>query len=394
MRDEKRCVGGEQAGDAAGPWWERLPEDFWQQPDGTELDARHPLKVHGTAAVERVMRTSLAATVATAMLASLREPGRMQREFDALRFYEPLARSGDVSRVFRPPPKGIAVSSRELPGDTIRRLALRFASPFKPLNPFARSQFEAMQRNRFAHAQHWCHGDRPRPTLILLHGFAADPHWLNAQALSLAGFYRQGYDILLFTYPHHGCRSERGDWFSGQGLFGRGLVAFNEAPLHAIHDLRVFIDYLQGQGVEKIGVAGISLGGYTAALLAAIEPRLAYCIPIVPAVSPVDVFLEWQPTGLLLSRLMRSQGVGVAQMRGLLAVHNPLTYAPCLDGERMLIIGGAGDRVTMPRHLRLLQQHWPGSALHWFPGNHVVHLGRGDYLKRMSALMERFSGGR
>ncbi|WP_256670173.1 S9 family peptidase [Pseudomonas sp. L-22-4S-12] len=338
------------------------------------------------------MRTPLSATVASAALSSLLGPGSLQREFEALRFYEPLARAGDASRVFLPPPKGIDISERVLPGKDIRRLQLRFASPFKPLNPFALPQFEAMQRNTFAHAQHWCHGDRPRPTLIVIHGFAADSHCMNAHALSLAGLYRKGYDILLFTYPHHGRRAERGSWFSGQGVFGRGLVAFNEAPLHAIHDLQVFIDYLQGRGVEHIGVAGISLGGYTAALLAAVDERLDYCVPIVPAVSPVDAFLEWQPTGLLLSRLMRRQGIGVAEMRGLLAVHNPLTYAPHLDGRRVLIIGGAGDRVTMPRHLRLLQQHWVGSELHWFPGNHILHFGRREYLTRMGELMDRYSG--
>lgn len=388
--DENGCTGA--ASDSHGFWWERLSEDFWRQTDGTELDARHRLKIRGTAALERVMRTALSTTVAAAALASLSGRGRLQGELEALRFYEPLARAGDASRVFLPPPKDIAISERKLPGKDIQRLQLRFASPFKPLNPFARPQFAAMQRNAFAHAQYWCHGDRPRPTLILIHGFAADPHWLNAHALSLAGFYRQGYDILLFIYPHHGQRAERGDWFSGQGVFGRGLVSFNEAPLHAIHDLRVFIDYLQGRGVEHIGVAGISLGGYTAALLATVDERLAYCVPIVPAVSPIDAFLEWQPTGLLLSRLMRRQGLSVADLRGLLAVHNPLTYPPRLDGRRVLIIGGAGDLVTMPRHLRLLQQHWPGSALHWFPGNHILHLGRSEYLARMGALMDQFSG--
>lgn len=392
MLSEEQCVSNAGTGDSRSPWWERLSEDFWRQADGTELDARHRLKIHVTAAIERVMRTSLSATVAASALATLSKPGRLQCEFEALRFYEPLARAADASRVFLPPPKDIVISERALPGKDIRRLQLSFASSFKPLNPFARPQFEAMQRNASAHAQYWCHGDRPRPTLIVIHGFAADSHWLNAHALSLNGFYQRGYDILLFTYPHHGLRAEPGNWFSGQGLFGSGLVAFNEAPLHAIHDLRVFINYLQGRGVEHIGVTGISLGGYTAALLAAVDERLAYCIPIVPAVSPIDVFLEWQPTGLLLSRLMRSQGIGVAEMRGLLAVHNPLTYASCLDGERMLIIGGAGDRVTMPRHLRLLHQHWPGSALHWFPGNHILHLGRGEYLARMGQLMDRYSG--
>lgn len=379
------------AGQRAVPWWERLPEDFWLHADGTCLDAVHPLKIRSTAALERVMRTSLATTVATAMFASLKGKGRLQEEFDALRFYEPFARAGDASKVFLPPREGIVVDARPLPGEDIRRVQLSFDSSYQPLNPYAREQFQSMQRNSVAQARHWCHGDRPRPTLMVIHGFAADPYWLNAHALALASLYQRGYDVLLFTFPHHGRRAEQGSWFSGQGLFGRGLVAFNEAPLHAIHDLRVFIDYLQQRGVEQIGVTGISLGGYTAALLASVDPRLDYCIPIVPAVSPIDVFLEWQPTGMLLSMLMRKQGVGVAQMRGLLAVHNPLTYRSPLDGERVLIIGGAGDRVTMPRHLRLLQRHWPGSALHWFPGNHIVHLGRSQYLQRMAELMERYS---
>jgi len=94
---------------------------------------------------------------------------------------------------------------------------------------------------------------------------------------------------------------------------------------------------------SNVGVAGISLGGYTAALLAAIDERLSFCIPIVPGVSPIDAFLEWQPTGLLLTRLMQSRGIGIAEMRSLVAVHNPLTYASRIDGERVLIVAGAGE---------------------------------------------------
>ena len=126
-----------------------------------------------------------------------------------------------------------------------------------------------------------------------------------------------------------------------------------------------------------------------ASLLAHVDGGLACCIPIVPAVSPIDAFLEWQPTGLLLSQLMRSQGVSVAGMRALMAVHNPLSYAPRVAGERVLIIGGGGDRISSPRHLRLLHAHWPGSSLHWFPGNHILHFGRSAYLQRMHALMDR-----
>lgn len=379
-------------------WWEQLPEDFRCNAVSMGLDARERMQVQGVSALEWVARVPLASAVAMAMATSLSAPGKVDREFAALRFYEPLARAGDASRVFFPPPKDIPVEERQLPsiesnGAPIRRNWLRFTSPYVPLNPAAASGFARMRRGAISHGEHWRHDDGPRPTLIVVHGFGADMPWLNAHALSLKALYHAGHDILFFTFPHHGPRAESCLPFNGYGVFGNGLLHFNEVTLLAIHDLRVFIDHLRACGVERIGVAGISLGGYTAALLASVDERLDYCIPVVPAVSPIDAFLDWQPTGLLLSSLMRSQGVGVAEMRGLVAVHNPLSYAPPMAGERVLIIGGAGDRVTEPHHVELLHRHWPGSKLHWFAGNHLLHFGRGKYLQLMREHIDRWSGG-
>ncbi|MDM0047409.1 S9 family peptidase [Variovorax sp. J22R115] len=342
------------------------------------------------------MRVPLATAVATAMTTSLLEPGRVAREFEALRFYEPLARAGDASRVFMLPPKDVPIAEGELVSlwvddIEIKRRELRFTSPFTPLNPAAAPLFARLKRNGIAHAEHWCHGDRPRPTLMALHGFAADMPWLNDRALDLRSLYRAGHDVMFFTFPHHGPRAESLLPFRGHGLFGNGLLHFNEVTLQAVQDLRVLIDHLRSRGVERIGATGISLGGYTAALLASVDDRLDYCIPIVPGVSPIDAFLDWQPTGMLLSRLMRSQNIDLAGMRGLVAVHNPLSYESPMAGERVLIIGGVGDLVTRAHHVELLHRHWPGSAMHWFAGTHLMHLGREDYLKRMRAHIERWS---
>jgi hypothetical protein len=147
------CIDIVMESELHAPWWEQLPDDFWQQADGTELDARNRLKVHGTAAIERVLRTSLSATVAAAMAAAMSKGGGMEREFDALRFYEPLARAGDASRVFLLPPKGIAIEARPVTGSSvglrgIKRFQLSFASPFKPLNPAAQPQFDRVMRWR------------------------------------------------------------------------------------------------------------------------------------------------------------------------------------------------------------------------------------------------------
>ena len=54
-----------------------------------------------------------------------------------------------------------------------------------------------------------------------------------------------------------------------------------------------------------------------------------------------------------------------------------------------MIIAGAGDRFTAPRYQNLLHEHWPGSHLHWFPGNHVMHLQQRNYLRLMRTLMRK-----
>jgi pimeloyl-ACP methyl ester carboxylesterase len=132
----------------------------------------------------------------------------------------------------------------------------------------------------------------------------------------------------------------------------------------------------------------MSLGGYLAALLAAVEPRLSFCIPNSPVVAPIDMALEWQPMRQLFRTVVWRDRVRVSELRHGMALHSPLTWAPRVDTRRLMIIGGAGDRITPPRFLQLLHRHWHGSRLHWFPGNHLVHLHQAGYLREMKRFMD------
>lgn len=376
-------------------WWERLPENFHLQADSTELDAHHPLKVGATAAMDIAMRSVLSTIVATAMVRSLLIPKRMQAELEQMYVHEKLADAGDSEAVFQQPNCKVENLRPRIFGyrpSGVNYQLLRFDSRHEVLNPSLAKDYQVGRHNEHAYAQHWFHRDRQRPTLIMLHGFGMDGYWLNAQMFSLRWFYKHGYDVLLCTLPFHGYRIENFDWFSGYRMFAGGFPRFNEAMVHAIRDVRVFMDYLESRGVKHMGVSGLSLGGYAAGLLACVEPRLAFCIPNSPVVSVIDIMREWQPTGVMLETAMRRSGCTIRDLRHALAVHGPLTYSPKITGDRVLIIGGAGDRFTPPRHVRLLHQHFEGSQLHWFPGNHLLHLHQGRYLHLMKAFMDRHCG--
>jgi acetyl esterase/lipase len=378
--------------EAAAGWWNALPEDLYLQPDSTELDVLHPLKVHGTAALDHVLRTGLGSLMASALALPVLSRRHLQREEALLSFYRERACSPS-GEVF-PTPAQVLVRGGKLRRSGRKQLQtrlLRFDSPFQPLHPELRPAWRRYASNRTAFAQHWTHPDGPRKTLLFVHGFVADRYWLNARMFALRWLYRAGYDILLPTLPFHGARRAWAEPFSGYGYFAHGLASLNESMLNAIHDLRVWLDYLEARGTPGVGVSGLSLGGYLSALLASVDGRLSYCIPNSPVVSPVDMARDWLPLRWLVHATMRRTGIGVEQLRQALALHSPLSYQPKLAPEKLLIIGGAGDRLTPPRLVRLLHAHWQGSAIHWFPGNHVVHLQQGKYLRLMRGFMDRHS---
>ncbi|MCZ6829304.1 MAG: alpha/beta hydrolase [Gammaproteobacteria bacterium] len=375
------------------PWWDNLESNFYKFPDDFELDLRTKLLVDATAYVDIGIRTVVASLLATLSLPLMFNPLRKFKDQEEIQFYQAMAETADASAFFQRPADGVEVRESEpawyhfQPDDGECR-GLTFDSPFQPVNENLNHRYLRHSRNRVACAQHWRHSSGPRPTICVIHGFMADPYWLNSKFLELRWFYQQGYDILLYTLPFHGARQGRFSPFSGHGYFSGGMCHLNESVAHSVYDFRVFLDYLDSRGVEQYGVTGISLGGYTSAILAAVEDRLAFSIPNVPVVSIVDVLLQWAPASWVAKILMRFNGLSIREARHQLAVHNPLTYKPKLPRERLMIVGGAGDRLAPPKHSRLLWDHWDRCQIHWFPGNHVIHLDQGKYLKEMLAFMQ------
>jgi pimeloyl-ACP methyl ester carboxylesterase len=375
------------------PWWDNLESNFHKFPDDFDLDLRTKLLVNSTAYVDVGLRTVVASFLAAVCMPLMFNPMRKLKDQEEVGVYQNMADSGDASQFFERPPRDVEVretapSWYHFKPDDGECRGLEFDSPFQPVNSHLSERYLRHSRNSVSCAQHWRHhGGEPRSTICVIHGFMADPYWINSKLLELRWFYSKGYDVLLYTLPFHGKRQGLLSPFSGHGYFSGGLCHLNEAVANSVYDFRIFLDHLESCGVEQFGVTGISLGGYTSAILAAVEDRLAFSIPNVPVVSIVDLLLEWAPASWVAKGLMRYSGLSIREARHQLAVHCPLTYDPVLPKERLMIIGGAGDRLAPPKHARLLWDHWDRCQIHWFPGNHLVHLDKGKYLKEMLGFM-------
>lgn len=371
-------------------WWDELPEDLFRRSNHTDVTPQYPLRVALSAALDLGLRTTASAAATASMAPLLFSDRLMLDELASWKEYQRLVDDDGATAMFPEPPKGVRVIEARRrfgfrPGVPYRLLS--FESPYRPSNADRAQAYLQHRANTRAYAQYWYHPRGPRPTLIAIHGFMADRYWLNTRLLSLRSFY-EGYDILLYTLPFHGYRTEFPTPFSGYGLLGHGVAHFNEGMGQAVHDLRVFMDWLQQRGVRHMGVTGISLGGYTSALLASVDKRLSFCMPNAPVVSPADLAQQWQPLGCLLQLMKWRYGVTQQQLRHALAVQCPLSYLPKIGPERVLIVGGAGDRLTPPWQVRLLHDYWPGSRLIWYPGNHVLHLKQQEYIQAMRSFMD------
>ena len=381
-----------------GRWWEHLESNFAQRPEGFDLEPFDWIRVNTTAAIDSVVRglggSLLSLTLPLGFLPRIGGAGVDLTEGpDDWRVYQALVRSGRPESFFRPPPADVRVTEYEprrayFEPPSGSCTGLKFESPYEPFHHALRENFAAHTNNRIARARYWRHDDGPRPTIIAVHGFMADPYWINERFFSLPWFYENGCDVALFTLPHHGLRREPGSLYSGQGFFTSGMSGVNEHMGQAICDLRALIGYLRDEvGVPRIGVTGVSLGGWTAALLASVDDRIEFSVPNVPVVSPADLILEWPPAGQLLRLALFASPWSIKDLREILAATTSLTHDPKLPPERLMVIGGIGDRLAPPKHSRLLWDHWGRCRIHWFPGNHVLHLDRGEYLEQMLAFL-------
>jgi hypothetical protein len=249
---------------------------------------------------------------------------------------------------------------------------LRFESEFEPFDPEAREAYLGVVPNREAHA--WLFRDgAPRPTLVCVHGYSGGRPTFDARALGVARLReRLGIDVALFVLPLHGARAQGRR--SGAGFLDGDPLWTNAAMGQAVWDLRRLAGWLRAEGAPVVGASGMSLGGYTTAVWASLDDRLACAIPIIPAVRLSRIV--WHGFSPERRKVLEAAGVGEELLDEAWASHGPLRHRPAAALERRLLVGGLADRICAPADVRDLWEHWERPALHWFPGTHIGPVGR------------------
>ena len=228
----------------------------------------------------------------------------------------------------------------------------------------------ADERNQVAHAYVLRHDDRPRPWLVSIHptgvGSPVDMRWMGSLAL-----HRElGINVIHPVLPKHGPRRRRGQsrvsFPSPDGVVN--LQAFSQA----VWDVRRAIAWARLQGATSVGLHGLSLGGYTAALIAGIEDDLDCVIVGLPP-SDLPALMVRHASRYLTAELAAEElaPIGSLASRDVNRPISPLEFAPRLRRDRRFVYAAVGDRVATPEQAVGLWRHWDEPDILWIQSSHL-----------------------
>jgi pimeloyl-ACP methyl ester carboxylesterase len=262
-----------------------------------------------------------------------------------------------------------------------RVIDVHWPSDYRCFLPEVQEEYDRIEENHTATARLVLHDD-PRPVVILVHGYLGGAHRMERRIWPMSFLRGLGMDTVLFVLPFHGARS--GGGFRDLPPFpGAEPRITNEGFRQSMADFRDLVRWLFERGHPKIGVMGMSLGGYATALAATVEPRLSFAVPIIPLTSiPAAARLN----GHLGDTLEETE----LQYQGLIGVHrmvSPLHRPPVIDPRSILVIGAEQDRICPIEHARQLAHHF-GCRLETMHGGHLVQFGRGDRFRSVGRLLK------
>lgn len=243
-----------------------------------------------------------------------------------------------------------------------RHETVTFASNFRPREAEPGAQrWTATEDNDTVLVRLLRHREPRAPWVVCLHGFGMGSSRFDVTFVWGTYLHKQlGFNVAVPVLPFHGPRRMPGDF----QMLSMDLASTLHSISQAIWDIRRLVGWIQETSGAPVGVYGLSLGGYLAALLAGVEP-LDCVVAGVPFVDVPALMTHHSPPPAYLDTLRATETHDVFR------VVSPLAIKPLLPRDRRAIVAARADRLIPADQPPALQAAWESSRLDWCNGGHV-----------------------
>jgi pimeloyl-ACP methyl ester carboxylesterase len=353
-----------------------LSESWTAMRGETPLTEVPPLEPSFGAVLEAALDRSF--TLGVNLLAGVPNPSEIRRARLAMQRAAAVVEAqgwlDDPAAFYRtPPPLENWEATKHTAFQLARRVPyeqIRFESGYQPHPALEGDRWSDFVSNRDGYAYVLEHEEFPdRPWLVCIHGFSMGDPISNFPAFNAHRLHHElGLNVLMPVLPLHGPRASGRT--SGGEMMASDFVNMIHFFAQAVWDIRRLLSWLRASGAQRIGLWGVSMGGYTAALLSAFAADLECVIAGVPPTDFPNVARDNLPW------IMRTYEHDLATdweaVRKMMYPVSPLTFDPVVPKDRRFIYAGIADRVVRPDQARALWRHWGRPEIRWFSGGHVA----------------------
>ena len=290
-----------------------------------------------------------------------------QETVAAIELYERSGWLAQPERFFAVPPTLSDVTARPVKTRRHSYERLSFESGYEP-HPDEPGGTRWLSYAANGRARAWMlRHDEPRPWLICVHGASMGRPTIDLSLFRTRWLHEDlGLNVLLPVLPLHGPR-RRGVW-KGAMFPGEDFQDNIHGAAQAVWDIRRLVSWIRTQDAQaRIGITGISLGGYVTSLVASLEDGLVCAILGVPV---VDLAALMERHAGLAAADDRHHLLALGKQAG--RVVSPLALTPRVPLQGRFIYAGLADRLVHPRDQVLrLWEHWGRPEIAWYEGSHT-----------------------
>ncbi|MDZ4742244.1 MAG: alpha/beta hydrolase family protein [Verrucomicrobiota bacterium] len=192
------------------------------------------------------------------------------------------------------------------------------------------------------------------PVMIFMHGF---------MSASDTGYHiwcklmnKRGINAIFLHLPYHYSRRPK-NFVSGELAISADLTRLAEGIRQSVKELRLLISDLKTLGTPKIGLFGMSYGGWIGALTTRVDTNVNLLTMVEPIVDISHVMWE-SLAARTMRRQLQKKGVGEESLSRLFSLVCPFEGQANCPGENILMLAGSYDQIAPPHHVKRLAQYW------------------------------------